>query len=55
MSGFTTLPIQIFNWAQQPQVAFQEAASAAIIVMLALLLMMNAVAILIRNRYQKRW
>lgn len=55
MSGFTTLPIQIFNWAQQPQVPFQEAASAAIIVMLALLLMMNAVAILIRNRYQKRW
>jgi phosphate ABC transporter permease subunit PstA len=55
MSGFTTLPIQIFNWAQQPQAPFQEVASAAIIVMLALLLMMNAVAIFIRNRYQKRW
>jgi phosphate ABC transporter permease subunit PstA len=55
MSGFTTLPIQIFNWAQQPQVEFHQAASAAIIVMLALLLAMNAVAILIRNRYQKRW
>ena len=55
MSGFTTLPIQIFNWAQQPQAEFQSAASAAIIVMLALLLMMNAVAITIRNRYQKRW
>jgi len=55
LSGFTTLPIQIFNWAQQPQAEFHAAASAAIIVMLALLLLMNAVAILIRNRYQKRW
>ena len=55
MSGFTTLPIQIFNWAQQPQEEFQQVASAAIIVMLVLLLAMNAVAILIRNRYQKRW
>ena len=55
MSGFTTLPIQIFNWTQQPQAEFHAAASAAIIVMLALLLVMNALAILIRNRYQKRW
>jgi phosphate transport system permease protein len=55
MSGFTTLPIQIFSWAQQPQAELQQVASAAIIVMLVLLLAMNAVAILIRNRYQKRW
>ena len=55
MSGFTTLPIQIFNWASQPQLAFQQVASAAIIVMLVLLLVMNALAIFIRNRYQKRW
>jgi phosphate transport system permease protein len=55
MSGFTTMPIQIFNWASQPQEAFQHVASAAIIVMLGLLLMMNAVAIVIRNRYQSRW
>ncbi len=55
LSGFTTLPIQIFNWSQQPQEEFHQAASAAIIVMLAMLLAMNAVAILIRNRYQKRW
>jgi len=55
MSGFTTLPIQIFNWASQPQQAFQEVASAAIILMLVLLLLMNAVAIVIRNRYQNRW
>lgn len=55
MSGFTTLPIQIYNWTSQPQEAFQHVASAAIIVMLILLLMMNAVAIVIRNRYQSRW
>lgn len=55
MSGYTTLPIQIFNWASQPQEAFHSVASAAIIVMLALLLVMNALAVVIRNRYQNRW
>lgn len=55
LSGFTTLPIQIFNWASQPQLAFQQVASAAIIVLLGLLLLMNAVAIVIRNRTQQRW
>jgi phosphate ABC transporter permease subunit PstA len=55
MSGFTTLPIQIFNWAGRPQEEFRELAAAAIIVLLVMLLLMNAVAILIRNRYQKRW
>ena len=55
MSGFTTLPIQIFNWAGRPQEEFRELAAAAIIVLLVMLLLMNAVAIVIRNRYQKRW
>ena len=55
LSGFTTLPIQIYSWVQQPQEAFREVASAAIILLLVLLLLMNAVAIAIRNRYQKRW
>jgi phosphate ABC transporter permease subunit PstA len=55
MSGFTTLPIQIFNWAGRPQEEFRELAAAAIIVLLVMLLLMNAVAIIIRNRYQKRW
>ena len=55
MSGFTVLPIQIFNWAQQPQQPFHEAASAAIVIMLGLLMLMNAVAIVIRNRYERRW
>ncbi len=55
MSGFTVMPIQIFDWAGRPQLAFREAASAASVVLLGLLLAMNAVAIVIRNRYQKRW
>ena len=55
MSGFTVLPIQIYNWASQPQEAFHQVASAAIILMLILLLIMNALAVVIRNRYQKRW
>jgi ABC-type phosphate transport system permease subunit len=55
LSGFTTLPIQIFNWTAQPQLAFQQVASAAIIVLLFLLLLMNALAIIIRNRYQRIW
>ena len=55
ISGFTTLPIQIFDWTGRSQEAFQTAASAAIIILLVLLLAMNAVAIVIRNRNQKRW
>ncbi len=54
-SGFTTMPIQIFSWASQPQAEFRELAAAAIIVLLVMLLAMNAVAIVIRNRYQRRW
>ncbi|MDW7727393.1 MAG: phosphate ABC transporter permease PstA [Candidatus Methanoperedens sp.] len=50
---FTALPIQIFNWASRPQAEFQYLAAAAILVLLALLLTMNAAAIIIRNKYQK--
>ena len=49
---FTVLPIQIFNWASRPQKGFQENAAAGIIVLLAVLLTMNAVAIVLRNRLQ---
>ncbi len=54
MDPFTVLPIQIFNWTAKPQAAFHELAAAAIIVLLVLLLAMNAAAIFLRNRYQKR-
>jgi phosphate transport system permease protein len=51
---FTVLPIQIFNWVSRPQVEFQANAAAAIIVLLGLLLTMNASAIWLRDRYQKK-
>ena len=52
-SPFTVLPIQVFNWASRPQVAFKENAAAGILVLLTLLLTMNAVAIVLRDRYQR--
>lgn len=55
MDGFTALPIQIFNWTSRPQESFQNVAAAGIIVLLVVLLAMNALAILLRNKYQKRF
>ena len=52
-SPFTVLPIQIFNWVSRPQAAFAENAAAGIVVLLALLLAMNAVAIVLRDRFQR--
>ena len=52
---FTALPVQIYNWITQPQEEFQVLAAAAIMVLLVMLLTLNAVAIWLRNRYQKRW
>ena len=54
-SAFTVLPIQIFNWISRPQEEFQTLAAAAIVVLLVILLTMNAAAILLRNRYQRKW
>ena len=53
-SPFTVLPIQIFNWVSRPQPEFHANAAAAILVLLALLLTLNAVAIWLRDRYQKK-
>src|ERR671910_3074302 len=55
LGSFTVLPIQIFQWTARPQEEFKLLAAAAIIVLLAILLTMNAVAIWLRNRYQRRW
>jgi phosphate transport system permease protein len=52
-SPFTVLPIQIFNWVSRPQAAFAENAAAGILLLLLLLLTMNAVAIVVRDRFQK--
>ena len=54
-SPFTALPLQIFNWISQPQPEFKALAAAGIVVLLLLLLAMNAVAIWLRNRYERKW
>ena len=53
-SKFTVLPIQVFNWVSRPQADFHTNAAAAILVLLALLLSMNAVAIIVRDRFQRQ-
>ena len=53
-SAFTVLPIQIFNWVSRPQAEFAQNAAAAILVLLALLLTLNAFAIWLRDRYGRR-
>ncbi|MCK6629496.1 MAG: phosphate ABC transporter permease PstA [Anaerolineae bacterium] len=53
-SKFTTLPIQIYQWTARPQAEFRNIAAAAIVVLLILLLSMNALAIILRNRYSRR-
>lgn len=50
---FTALPIQIFNWSARPQAEFHHVAGAAIIVLLAVLICMNALAVFVRHRYAK--
>ena len=52
LDRFTVLPIQIFNWMSRPQDDFRGLAAAGILVLLAVLISMNAIAIYLRNRYQ---
>ena len=54
-SEYSTLPIQIFNWVSRPQEAFKANAAAGIVVLLAAVLCLNAVAVLLRHRLQRRW
>ncbi|MCI0439245.1 MAG: phosphate ABC transporter permease PstA [Chloroflexi bacterium] len=54
LDRFTVLPIQIFNWISRPQDEFRGLAAAGIIVLLVILLSMNALAIYLRDRFQKR-
>lgn len=54
MDSFTVLSIQIFNWASRPQLAFHEIAASGIIVLLAIILTMNAVAIILRTRMSRK-
>ena len=54
-SSFTALPIQIFAWTQDPNREFVARAAGAIVVLMALLLVMNSIAIWLRNRYEQKW
>ena len=51
----TVLPVQIFLWADSPERAFMERTAAAIMVLLAFLVVMNATAVYLRKRYEKKW
>ncbi|MDR4513081.1 phosphate ABC transporter permease PstA [Nitrosomonas sp.] len=51
----TVLPVQIFLWADSPERAFVERTSAAIMVLLGFLIIMNAAAVLLRKKFERRW
>ena len=54
-SRFAVLPVQIYQWLSRPQEEFRTLAAATIVMLLVLLMLMNGIAIFIRNRFQKRW
>ncbi|RJQ62405.1 MAG: phosphate ABC transporter permease PstA [Desulfobacteraceae bacterium] len=51
----TALPVQIFLWADSPERAFMERTSAAILVLLVFLITMNAAAVILRRKFERRW
>jgi phosphate transport system permease protein len=51
----TALPVQIYLWADSPERAFAERTSAAIIVLLGFLLLMNLAAVILRRRMERKW
>jgi phosphate transport system permease protein len=51
----TVLPVQIYLWADSPERAFVEKTSAAIMVLLAFMILMNSVAVYLRKRFERRW
>jgi phosphate transport system permease protein len=54
-SPSTTLPIQIFLWADSPDRGFSERTSAAIIILLVFLILMNLLAVILRKKFEKKW
>lgn len=51
----TVLPVQIYLWADSPERAFVERTSAAIMVLLTFLIVMNSLAVILRKRFERRW
>ena len=54
LDGYMALPTQIYDWISRPQQIFQDSAAAGIVVIMAVLLVANSVAIVLRNRFQRR-
>ena len=52
---FTALPTMIFAWTKKPQPEFQDLAAAAIVTLIVLIFLVNLTAILLRNRYERKW
>jgi len=55
LGPYTALPTTIFSWAGKPQEEFRALTAAAIVVLLAVVLLINTIAIILRNRYERRW
>jgi phosphate transport system permease protein len=53
--AYTSIPTVIFDWTGRPQHDFKELAAAAIMVLMVIILVVNSAAILLRNRYERRW
>jgi phosphate transport system permease protein len=54
-SSATVLPVQIFLWSSNPEIGYQEKTAAAILVLMVFLLTMNATAIYLRKKLEKKW
>jgi phosphate transport system permease protein len=55
IGSFTALPLTVFQWSKQPQDEFRALAAAAIVVLLIVTLLANAIAVFLRNRYERSW
>jgi phosphate transport system permease protein len=55
LGSYTALPLTVFQWAKQPQEEFRQLAAAAIVVLLAVTLFANGVAVFLRNRFERSW
>ena len=51
----TVLPVQIYMWADFPEIGFQQKTAAAILILLAFLVAMNALAVFLRRKFERRW
>jgi phosphate transport system permease protein len=52
---YTTLPTIVFNWSRLPGEDFKQMAAAASLLLMVMILIVNATAILLRNRYERKW